>query len=98
MNHVAESSSLMTSFRGVRRLLRLRGPLADDPAARIFHTLLLAFFAWDSVQLAFVPFLAINRPIVALLICGLLATLLISLSLLRKGLSRPSSFVYLFGS
>jgi two-component system, cell cycle sensor histidine kinase and response regulator CckA len=98
MNHAAESSSIETSSSGARRLLRLAGPSANDPAARIFHTLLLAYLAWTTWELALVPFVAVRKATVALMQVTLMLMLVVSLYLLRKGFSRPATFVYLFGS
>jgi PAS domain S-box-containing protein len=60
--------------------------------------MLLGYLAWTCLELALMRFFAVRRTAGALIYFCLIVTLIVSLHLVRKGLSRPSSFVFLFGS
>jgi len=56
---------------GRAAFLRLRGPLADDPVARIMHGLLVGLLAWSVLRCAiFLPRI-VARPVVGLSLAGL---------------------------
>ena len=44
-----ERSLVRQGVRGVAHILRLRGPLAADPTARILHALVLALTIWSAI-------------------------------------------------
>jgi hypothetical protein len=46
---VNEWSSLRKRLRGVLYALRLRGPLAGDPTARLLHIFLLSLALWFGI-------------------------------------------------
>lgn len=52
----------------------------------------------DLLETALVPFVAVRKVTVALAEIGLVLILAVSLYLVRKGLRRPASYIYLFGS
>jgi len=93
-----EPLSLTKRLRGVLRALGLRGPLADDPTARLFHGFLLSLFCWLAVWTAILGPLYPNPP--ARLGAGViqLVSPLGSLLLLRLGFLRRASLFYLTGS
>jgi signal transduction histidine kinase len=91
-------SALPRCARGAGRALRLRGPLAGDPPARILHGLLVGLLLWLSVY--FVVFRAIfgNTTTTSLLLTILLSfACMAALLLLAWGFFRWASLVYLGG-
>ena len=92
-----ERLSLRKRLRGILHVLRLRGPLADDPTARMFHALLLSLALWLGVWSAILGPLYPNPP--ARLGAGViqLVTPLGSLILLRQGFLQRASLFYLVG-
>jgi len=77
-------------------LLRLRGPLASDPSARILNAQLLGLLCWVALQYAvFLPFFAVRKPAAAALATLLAVSYLTSLALLRSGRLRGAELSYL---
>src|SRR3954447_20607469 len=86
------------AVRRVGRALRLRGPLAPDPIARLLHALVLALATWYGFwTIVLIPLYPNKGPRMAV---ALLAELgpLAALVLLRLGLFRHASVVYLAGA
>lgn len=78
--------------------LRLRGPLADDPTAKILHALLIGLLLWNLLfALTFLPAIAPGPAATEALIGFGAITYLISLRLLYRGQRRKASLVYLGG-
>ncbi len=89
-------SALKIAARKLTNAFRLRGPLADDPTARILHVLLLCLLLWISLELTLaIPFLAVRKTSSALLAGFEAAMLLCSWVLLHRGAIRAASLVYL---
>src|ERR1700722_20465098 len=90
----------MTPFQRVTQALQLRGPLSAEPRARVLHGLLVCILLY--LWLIDVPFLITPfaiRKIGAILICGCLTLVYgYCLALLRRGLLRQASWLYLAGS
>src|SRR5215472_2896476 len=89
--------------RGVRRViyaLRLRGPLAADPTARILHALVLAltiwFTIWNISTLPLYPDLMARLLRLRLVFLFELVPVT-TLILLRLGYFRQAAFFYLAG-
>ena len=82
----------------VRSTLALRGPLANDPIARILHALVLALVTWLTLSTLLV---VLVTPVVArlnlFLVPSLVVILVLALALLRLGFLRAASLVYLLG-
>ena len=78
------------------RFLRLRGPLAEDPTAKILHALVVAVFVWSAVPapLFILPLAAKPAIAAALTIVQIIASL-IALVVLRWGKLRNAAIVYL---
>jgi two-component system, cell cycle sensor histidine kinase and response regulator CckA len=78
--------------------LRLRGPLAEDPTAPVLHVLVLAlavwYGLWSIILLPLYPNLGARLAVAILLEVSLVAALV----LLRYGLLRQASLVYLAGT
>jgi signal transduction histidine kinase/DNA-binding NarL/FixJ family response regulator len=84
-------------FERVRKVLRLRGPLADDPTARILHALLVALVGWVILEIAVVLPLSPRKPAaVAVDVFEVLFTVG-PLILLQRGSLRTASLTYLSG-
>ena len=84
--------------RKTRRALRLRGPLAEDPTAKVLHALVvgaLAVFVPCTVLSAFV---ATNKLLSGSQYLLLLFTLIAAWALLRRGFMRMASLTYLGGT
>ena len=92
------ASRLVQYIHRVGQALRLRGPLADDPIARLLHALVLALAVW----FAFWTIVLLPRytDFVPRLGVALLAEMgpVAALVLLRLGLFRHASVVYLAGA
>jgi signal transduction histidine kinase/DNA-binding response OmpR family regulator len=82
----------------VLHALRLRGPLAADPAARMLHALVLALAVWwalwSMILLPLYPNVALRLPLAMLQEVGPLGALV----LLRQGFFRRASLFYLSGT
>src|ERR1700758_3784876 len=85
------------SVRGARAL-RLRGPLATDPIARLLHALVLSlaiwYAFWTIVLIPLYPNRGARMGVALLAEAGTIAALI----LLRLGLFRHASVVYLAGA
>jgi signal transduction histidine kinase/DNA-binding response OmpR family regulator len=97
---VNERSSVRRSVRRVIHALRLRGPLAADPTARILHALVLALMIWSAIWSvgtlpqypnAMARLLRLRFVMVADLVP------ITTLVLLRLGYFRQAAYVYLTG-
>jgi signal transduction histidine kinase/CheY-like chemotaxis protein len=88
---------LPTCFRRITRALRLRGPLADDPTARILHALLVALVAFVLLELTVTLPLSPRKPAEVAEIVFLCLIIFVPLSLLRRGSLRMAGLVYLSG-
>ena len=98
MNAVVPSSWFQAMSRRVLHALRLRGPLAADPTAQMFHALLVTVAVYMAgAALATLPLAPLTLPrLVHPLI--LQASLIAALILLRVGEFRWASLVYLAGN
>jgi hypothetical protein len=88
----------LTVLQRAAHAFRLRGPLAADPTAQMFHLLLLAitmvmFTSWI-VTLPLAPITFARESIVAWLFAELVAALLV----LRLGHFRAAALIHLTGS
>jgi signal transduction histidine kinase/DNA-binding NarL/FixJ family response regulator len=95
---VGISTVFLNLFRITQKAVRLRGPLANDPAARILHTLLIGLWCWAILNLAVItPFYAVHRT--GSLVISILASLTfaVALALLHLGFLKTASLVYLGG-
>src|SRR4051812_48238975 len=85
-------------FHAAGRALRLRGPLGTDPIARLLHALVLAiavwFAFWTAVLIPLYPNRGPRLGVALLAEIGPIAALV----LLRLGLFRHASVVYLAGA
>src|SRR3954470_15302252 len=92
---ISERSSFVKGLQSVIDALRLRGPLASDPNARLLHVLVLAiaiwFGLWTVILLPLYPGAMSKLPNVALEEAAPLAALV----LLRFGFFRQASIAYL---
>ena len=90
-----ERSSVRKHVRNVTHALRLRGPLAVDPTARMLHALLLVlaiwYGLWSIILLPLYPNVAVRLLVAVLNEVGPVAALV----LLRLGSLRRASLVYL---
>jgi PAS domain S-box-containing protein len=80
--------------------LRLRGPLAGDPTARILHTLLLGIVIWLGAYFLFFfpfPIFVVRRLGAGAIASGVFLTAAISLYVLRRGSLRNSALIYVWG-
>jgi PAS domain S-box-containing protein len=83
-------------FAAIGRILRLRGPLASDPTAKIFHALLVGVLAWGVLQgVVFVPRFIVRARVGSFLLALLIVAYIAALVLLRRGALREASLVYL---
>ena len=85
-------------FQRIAHALRLRGPLANDPTARILNTLLVGVLWWVVFDLGVIipSFAAHKLTSTAQATCvGLVFA--IALAFLYRGLFRAASLVYLAG-
>jgi len=90
-------SSLLSSTKKAKMVLRLRGPLADDPTVRVLHSLLLGLLIWTILEISAVPFL-VRKLVGPLFLIAQALVCIISLVLVRRGRARISSLTYLTGS
>lgn len=88
---------LSRHLRNAAQRLRLHGPLASDPAAKVLHTLLMILVVCISLYIPVVLPFAERKGAVFAVIGSLLLTLLGALGLLRFGWLVPASVVYLCG-
>jgi len=82
-----------------RRALQLRGPLVQDPTAKVLHALLIGSSIWMLFNIAVIlPFVTpakvLSIPLDLLLLC----TFLIAWILLQHGSMRKASLVYVSGT
>jgi signal transduction histidine kinase/DNA-binding response OmpR family regulator len=95
---VSESIQTVGLFRKTRDALRLRGPLAADPTAKVLHALLIGSLIWMifniGVILPFVtPAKALSIPIDLLLLLIFISAWVF----LERGSMRTASLVYVGG-
>lgn len=91
-------SALRAAARKFAHALRLRGPLAGDPTARILHALVICILIWMVPGFAVaIPFSA-RKAAVAVLCTFEAAVAFCSWVLLRRGRIRPAGLVYLAGT
>ncbi|HTT22409.1 MAG TPA: ATP-binding protein [Candidatus Sulfotelmatobacter sp.] len=98
MSDVVPMSRTSVMFRRALDALRLRGPLAADPTARMFHVLLVAIAVYMAVAaLATLPLapVTLSRLVNPVM---LQASLIAALILLRLGEFQRASLVYLVGN
>ena len=95
-----ERSLVRDGVRSVVHALRLRGPLAADPTARLLHALVLALTIWSAIwTIATLP-LYPNLTARLLRVRFVIVTDLVpvtTLILLRLGHFRQAAYVYLTG-
>src|SRR5215510_8387498 len=77
--------------------LRLRGPLAADPAAQMFHILLVVVGIWMAIGLITLPLAPITLYRLLLALPGYLP-IIAALIVLRLGYYRGASLIYLVGT
>src|SRR5690348_656336 len=98
-NHVGASVKFVSfDTERISGLLRLRGPLAKDPRARILHYLVLALASWLTFATLLVYlFTTVVARLNLFLVPSLLIILVAALILLRFGFFRAAGLVYLAG-
>ena len=80
------------------RFLRLRGPLEQNPTARILHALLLGVLLWTAAHtILFLPRFVVRLAASQALLLYLAVTTIVGLVLLRRGSLREASALYLCG-
>ena len=93
-----EHRSLWQNLRRKARAFRLRGPLAENPTARILHVLVLViaiwYALWSVILLPLYPQLGIRLALALFMEAGPVAALV----LLRGGFLRQASLAYLTGA
>jgi PAS domain S-box-containing protein len=99
-NGALKSSSLSRPGTGrLAGLLRLRGPLSEEPTARVLNVLLVCILLWMSLcTFVIVPAFAARKPGGMALGAGWALTAAISLYLLRRGSLRKSAIVFVGGT
>jgi signal transduction histidine kinase/CheY-like chemotaxis protein len=94
MENISPASGL---FRRIAHAARLRGPLADNPTARILHALLIGLGGWYSVEVVF----ALPNEARKLANVGLdayhIVVILSAIAWLHGGFLRSASLTYLLG-
>ncbi len=96
--HLETSTELLGSARRAVSVFRLRGPLANDPTARILYSLLAGLLCWIVFNIVLVsPFYAVHKT--GSLGISLFAGLVFAtaISLLSRGKLRAASLLYLCG-
>ena len=85
-------------FRRMRAALRLRGPLVNEPTAKVLHSLLMGLVGWVILEFVLVLPRSPNKPVVGTVIAcaGILVAL--PLALLRRGSLAAASMAYLLGN
>ena len=92
-------SRILTKFGGkIRRIVRLRGPLVNDPTAKVLHSLVVGALVFSLSGLIVVPFIAPNKPVSGGEYLELVITLIAVWALLQRGFLRMASFTYLGGT
>ncbi len=82
----------------IQRTLRLRGPLAGDPTARVLHALLVGSSGWMLFNLAVIlPFVVPAKTLSIYLDLLLLSSFFAGRVLLQSGFMRQASLVYVGG-
>ena len=80
------------------RNFRLSGPLAHDVNAGILHSLLVGLLAWTSIYLLFLlPRFAVGAQVEVALLFSEIVAFAAALIVLRRGLFRSASALYLIG-
>ena len=96
-----EQSAVRRGVGSVLHALRLRGPLAADPMARILHALVLALTIWSAIwtigTLPLYPTLSARLLRLRFVLIADLVPITV-LILLRFGYFRPAAYVYLAGN
>lgn len=91
-------SALLGSSRRSGNIVRLRGPLANDPTAKILHSLLVGLLCWIVFNLVVIsPFYAVHKTGslgISLFVGLIFATAIV---LLSRGKLRTASLLYLLG-
>src|SRR5438270_6039491 len=86
------------AVRRFGRALRLRGPLAPDPIARLLHALVLTLATWFAFwTIVLIPLYPNKGPRLGVALLAEAAPIA-ALVLLRLGLFRHASVVYLAGA
>jgi signal transduction histidine kinase/CheY-like chemotaxis protein len=88
---------LSTYFKRTRQVLRLRGPLAGDPTARILHALLVVLVPCVILELTVTLPLSPRKPANVAGIVFECLIVFVPLALLRRGSLRMAGLVYLSG-
>ena len=95
---MADTSRSLNFSRRVAQSVRLRGPLANDPTAGIFHALLLGLLGSVVFYLAFGLQYSPTKPASFGIAAFLGAFVLAAIALLYRGALRSASLLYLGGS
>jgi two-component system, cell cycle sensor histidine kinase and response regulator CckA len=83
-------------FRRTAKAIRLRGPLADNPTARVLNTLLVGVLCWLVFDVAvIIPLLSRRKPAATAEAAGVGLIFAIALALLHRGSLRAASLFYL---
>jgi signal transduction histidine kinase/ActR/RegA family two-component response regulator len=87
---------MRTFTRKVGELLRLSGPLADNPSAKILHSILLGILSVAALYFAVLRWLFANRTTTSLVeSLSVTIAMAMALLLLRRGWLRVASWTYL---
>lgn len=89
---------LSTYLRRMGKAFRLRGPLANDPTAKILHALLVGLACAMILEFAFLPLSTRKPEVAALVLIFIVLCIVAPLVLLRRGLLRPASLAFLSGN
>ncbi len=91
-----QSTVLSKHFRRAAKAIRLRGPLADNPTAKVLNTLLVGVLCWLAFDLAvIIPLLSPRKPAATAEAAGVGLIFAIALALLHRGSIRAASLFYL---
>ncbi|MBV8831175.1 MAG: hypothetical protein JO108_18330, partial [Acidobacteriaceae bacterium] len=81
-----------------RHAFRLRGPLADDPTARVLHVLLIGSSIWMLFNIAVIlPFVVVRKTLSLPIDVMLPVTFFAAWVLLQRGFMQQASLVYVGG-
>jgi signal transduction histidine kinase len=91
-------STIARILQNAQNWLRLRGPLADDPTAKVLYCILLIMLCWGFFQgLLIAPFFSTTTAPVVGVTLGVELAVAFAMILLRRGRLRTAGAVYLFG-
>jgi len=90
--------SMNVGLRRFTGVVRLRGPLANEPKAGVLHAILVALLAWLGFYLlVFVPWFAARKPQQVMVGGSLSLLVAVALYFLRRGSLRKAAIVYVGG-